>query len=121
GYDGCDVGIVTNVSKDHLGQKGIDTLEDLARVKQVVIDAVERDGTAVLNAQDRLVAAMAADTDARVIYFSLEAEHPVIRSHLAAGGDCVVVRDGAIVMESGGMPAIHIADLSSLAFALGGK
>ena len=55
-----DVGVVTNLSADHLGLRGIETVEDLARVKRVVIDAVNRRGTAVLNADDRLVAGMAA-------------------------------------------------------------
>src|SRR4051812_9925364 len=82
GYDGVDVGVVTNVSADHLGQKGITNLEDLARVKQVVIDAVYRDGAAVLNADDPLVAAMAADTDAKVIYFSVQPNNHVVAAHL---------------------------------------
>jgi cyanophycin synthetase len=48
GYDAVDVGVVTNISADHLGLRGVETVEDLARVKQVVIEAVHRRGTSGL-------------------------------------------------------------------------
>ena len=57
GYDRNDVAVVTNVAPDHLGMRGIDTLEQLADVKAVVVEAVPRDGFAVLNADDALVRA----------------------------------------------------------------
>ena len=56
GYQRNDVAVVLNVAPDHLGMRGIDTLEQLAEVKQVVVEAVPRDGFAVLNADDELVA-----------------------------------------------------------------
>ena len=58
GYDRNDVAVVTNVAPDHLGMRGIDTLEQLADVKAVVVEAVPRDGFAVLNADDPLVRRM---------------------------------------------------------------
>jgi cyanophycin synthetase len=82
-FDSCSVGVVTNVTSDHLGLKGINTLEELARVKQVVIEAIDDNGAAILNADDPLVAEMAAATDARVIYFSLNAKNHIIAAHLA--------------------------------------
>ena len=57
GYDRNDVAVVLNVAADHLGLRGIDTLEHLADVKSVVVEAVPRGGYAVLNADDPLVAA----------------------------------------------------------------
>src|ERR1700716_3076793 len=57
-FDWCSVGVVTNVSPDHMGLKGVNTLEELARVKQVVVENVHRTGAAVLNAEDPLVAEM---------------------------------------------------------------
>ena len=68
GYDYNDVAVVTNVSGDHLGLSGIETVEDLARVKRVIVEAVPRSGTAVLNADDRLVAGMASQCRGRVAY-----------------------------------------------------
>src|SRR5687767_2128993 len=58
GYQRNDVGVVLNVAPDHLGIGGVETLEDLAHVKGVVVEAVPRDGVAVLNADDPLVADM---------------------------------------------------------------
>jgi cyanophycin synthetase len=101
GYDAVDVGVVTNISADHLGLRGVETVEDLARVKQVVIEAVHRRGTAVLNADDRLVAAMAAATEAAVIYFSLDPKNAVINAHAAEDGRSVILVDGTIVLQTG--------------------
>jgi cyanophycin synthetase len=97
-FDECLVGIVTNISSDHLGMGGINTLEELARVKQVVIEAVAKDGAAVLNAEDPLVAEMAAATDAEVVYFSTDPNNHIIQAHIAEGGRCVFVEDGYIVL-----------------------
>ena len=63
GFDHCDVGVVMNVAADHLGLKGVNTLEDLARVKSVVPRAVSSKGYAVLNAEDPLVYKMREITD----------------------------------------------------------
>jgi cyanophycin synthetase len=100
-FDYCDVGIVTNVSADHLGLDGINTLEDLAQVKQVVVEVMHRDGAAVLNAEDPLVAEMAAATEARVVYFSSSPEHHVMAAHLATGGWGVYLDNNTIVLAQG--------------------
>src|SRR5215212_907814 len=85
-FDWCSVGVVTNVSPDHMGLKGVNTLEQLARVKQVVVENVHRSGAAVLNAEDLLVAEMAAATDARIVYFALDCDNYVLATHLGRGG-----------------------------------
>ena len=74
GYDRNDVAVVTNVTGDHLGLHGIDTVAQLAAVKSVLVDAVPRNGTAVLNADDPLVARMARQSDGQVIYFSMQTQ-----------------------------------------------
>ena len=71
GYDRNDVAVVTNVAPDHLGMRGIDTLEQLADVKAVVVEAVPRDGFAVLNADDPLVRRMRRRCSGSVVWFSL--------------------------------------------------
>ncbi len=71
GYDRNDVAVVTNVTGDHLGLGGIDTLGQLANVKGVVVEAVPRTGSAVLNADDALVYRMGRHCDGRVILFSM--------------------------------------------------
>jgi cyanophycin synthetase len=118
-FDSCSVGVVTNISADHMGLGGINTLEELARVKQVVVEAVRRDGAAVLNADDPLVAEMAAATDSDVVYFSTSPRQHVIAAHLAEGGRCVVIEEGAIVLAEGAS-RIELIDLERVAFTRAG-
>src|SRR5690606_29330773 len=86
GFERCDVGAVLNVSNDHLGQRGINTLEDIAWVKSVVVESVRKDGASVLNADDPLVAAMAESARGRIVYFSMhggEGASELVRQHIA--------------------------------------
>ena len=93
GYPYCDVGACLNVKEDHLGLRGIDTLEQLAKVKRIVVE-VARD-TAVLNADDPLCLAMADYTDAKSIcYVTMNPEHPLVREHIRAGGRAVALEAG---------------------------
>lgn len=120
GFDTCRVGVVTNIGADHLGLEGINTIEELARVKQVVVEAVEAHGAAVLNADDPLVAEMAAATDARVIYFSAHAASHVLKAHRADGGECVCIEDGKIVLHSGD-DRDELVELERVAFTYSGR
>jgi cyanophycin synthetase len=97
-FDRCDVGIVLNVAPDHLGLDGIDTIEDLAQVKAVVPLSASR--AVVLNAEDPLCVAMArrVHPDVEIIYFSMEADNPVLLRHLAEGGRATYLQDNAIVV-----------------------
>jgi cyanophycin synthetase len=119
-FDWCTVGVVTNISADHLGLKGVSTLDELARVKQVVVENVRKDGAAVLNAEDPLVAEMAAATDARVVYFTADPHNPVHDAHIAQGGACVYVENGAIMLAKSGQRD-ELVSLDRVPFTLGGK
>ncbi len=93
GYENCDTGAVLNIAADHLGLKGVDTLEDLARVKQIVVEVAK--DTAVLNADDELCLRMAEHTKARnLCYITMNASHPLVREHVRAGGRAVVLEQG---------------------------
>jgi cyanophycin synthetase len=100
-YDRCDVAVVLNVSDDHLGMDGIDTLEDLVRVKAVVAETAGR--AVVLNAEDQHCVAIGAGLDPQVerIYFSCTSTHPVLQRHLQDGGRAVYLDQGAIVLADG--------------------
>jgi len=74
GYDRNDIAVVTNVAGDHLGLGGIDTLGQLANVKGVIVEAVPRSGTAVLNADDTLVYRMGRHCAGRIVLFSMAKE-----------------------------------------------
>jgi cyanophycin synthetase len=102
GFDQCDVAVVTNIGKgDHLGLRGVDTVEELARVKRVVVEAVAPTGAAVLNAGDPLVAAMAAHCPGGVVWFAQDPDHAVLAAARATGGRAVSVRGGNVVFLAG--------------------
>ncbi|MEM9150525.1 MAG: cyanophycin synthetase [Cyanobacteria bacterium P01_F01_bin.3] len=95
-FDCCDVGIVLNVAADHLGIGDIDTIDQMAKLKAVVAEAVHEDGYAILNADDERVAAMAERVRAKVAYFSMDPKNPLVRSHLKQGGIAAVYEEGYI-------------------------
>jgi cyanophycin synthetase len=91
GYDRNDVAVVTNVTGDHLGLGGIDSIGQLANVKAVVVEAVPRAGTAVLNADDNHVYRMGRHCAGRVVLFSMatskaEDGYDRVDGHTSRGG-----------------------------------
>jgi cyanophycin synthetase len=89
----ADVGAVLNVQSDHLGLKGIDTLEQLAEVKRIVVEIARE--CAVLNADDDNVIRMSAHTDAKhLCYVTLNPQHAVVREHVRAGGRACALENG---------------------------
>jgi cyanophycin synthetase len=105
GYQRNDVAVVLNVAADHLGLGGITSLKQLAGVKQVIVEAVPRSGTAVLNADDPLVVKMAGVCSGSVIYFSMNPDNETLRRQASRGrrsvtieagrnGDLIVLRQG---------------------------
>ena len=98
-FDRCDVGIVLNVAADHLGLGDIETIDQMAKVKATIAEAVREDGYAVLNADDERVAAMADRVVGKVAYFSMNAENPLVRSHVQNGGIAAVIdEDGYLAI-----------------------
>jgi cyanophycin synthetase len=94
GYQRNDVAVVLNISGDHLGLGGITSMRQLAAVKQVVVEAVPRSGTAVLNADDPLVAGMARHCSGSVIYFSMDPDNELIRRQASRGRQAVTLEEG---------------------------
>lgn len=120
GFDLCDVAVVTNLAEgDHLGVDGVETIDDLARVKRCVVEAVAPWGAAVLKADDLLVAAMADRCPGDVIFFSRHHEHPLIATHRRQGRRVVFVRDRRIVAGRGDAETI-VAEVDRLPFTHGG-
>ncbi len=112
GYQRNDVAVVLNVTGDHLGLGGITSLRQLAAVKQVVVEAVPRDGVAVLNADDPLVAAMARHCSGSVIYFSMSEDNEIIRRQSSRGRRSVTVergRNGEMIVLRQGRKSMPLA------------
>jgi cyanophycin synthetase len=97
---------MTNIQADHIGQDGIETLEDIVHIKQLVAERVREGGTLILNADDEQLVRMpqhprVQDTQKTIVYFSLDPNNPHIRHHLAAGGTAFVKNGGAIEERNG--------------------
>jgi cyanophycin synthetase len=127
GYDYNDVAIVTNVTGDHLGLDGIATLDDLADVKAVIVDAVPRSGTAVLNADDPLVLAMAERCRGSIALTTTDGPTSggglAVARHLEDGGLAGRVENGVdgevLVVQRGSISIVRVA-LADIPLTLGG-
>ncbi|MFO0494950.1 MAG: cyanophycin synthetase, partial [Flavobacteriia bacterium] len=101
GFKNCDVAIVTNVEADHLGLKGIHTIEQLAKVKGVVPETVLPGGYAILNADDDLVYEMRRNLTCNVALFSLNEENPRIKALQRKGGITAIYENGYVTICRG--------------------
>jgi cyanophycin synthetase len=121
GFDECDVGVVMNVSADHLGLKGIHTVEQLADVKAVIPAVTKRDGHAILNADDALVLAMRDRSQADIVLFSVAeaGSNPALEAHLEKGGIAARIEDEQFVVRRGRL-RIPIARISEVPLMMGG-
>jgi cyanophycin synthetase len=97
-FQDCDVAVVLNVAADHLGLGDIQTIDQLAKLKAVVAETVHPEGYAVLNGDDRRVAAMADVVRGKVAYFSMDPENLLVRSHVQRGGIAAVYEEGYLVV-----------------------
>ena len=109
-----DVSVVTNVSADHLGLLGVDTIDQLAEVKAVITRVTRKDGWVVLNGDDPRTFAMRLGVDAGVCVFSRDPDSPSLRAVLTEGGRGVTLLDGVVTVLSGGGepdPLVPVVDV----------
>ena len=99
--DKADAAIVTNVSADHFGEYGIDSLEDLADVKLVVRHALGTDGTLVLNADDNVLLARASAQVCKVALFSFDDSHPALVANRISGGATCGLAEEQLMLSHG--------------------
>ena len=100
GFDDCQVGLLLNVAEDHIGNDGVEDLDELALVKSTVIEVVKDTGVSVLNADDTTVVGLRDRARGQVIYFSLHEENTIVKEHLSTGGTAVVLQGGDVVIQS---------------------
>ena len=120
GFKRCDIGIVTNVAADHLGLKGIHTIEQLAKVKGVIPEVVLPTGTAILNADDDLVYAMRENVKGSIGLFSMDENSKRIKRHAKNGGLSAIYENGYITIMKGEWK-IRITKAVNVPLTMGGK
>lgn len=120
GFGNCDIGIVTNVAEDHLGLKGIHTIEQLAKVKAVIPETVLPDGYAILNADDDLVYEMKRGINCNLALFSMDENNPRIQALQKLGGITAVYENGYVTICRGTWK-MRIMKAKDIPLTYGGK
>ncbi len=120
GFDGCDIGVVMNVTADHLGLKDINSLEEMARVKSIVPENVFKSGYAVLNADDKLVLNMRERLSCNVALFSMDENNPEIKKHIRKGGIACVYEHNFITLLKGQWK-LRVEKVINIPLTFGGK
>lgn len=119
-FQNCDVSIVTNISADHIGLGGIDSMEQMAKVKAVVPETTFKHGYAILNADDDLVYAMKDGLSCNVALFSMDEKNPRIVEHTKEGGYASVFENGYITIMKGTWK-IRVLKVTDIPVTYGGK
>ncbi len=120
GFNNCDIGIVTNVSEDHLGLNGIHSVEQLAKVKSIIPESVRHDGYAILNADDDLVYEMRRRVVSKVALFSMDENNPRIKKMQEEGGLTAIYENGYITICRGEWK-LRVTKAINIPITFGGK
>jgi cyanophycin synthetase len=120
GFDQCDVGVILNVSADHLGLGDIETLADMAHLKSVLAEAVMPNGYAILNADDPLVAAMAEHLRCQIAFFAMSPDNELVRHHTQQGGLAAIYENGYLSILKGDW-TLRIEQAMNIPLTLGGR
>ena len=120
GFNSCDIGIITNLQGDHLGISDIDTIEDLARVKSVVVKSVKKNGWAILNADDINCMKIANDLDCNIAYFSMDETSSNSKKLTKQNKILAVYENGFITIKKGEWK-IRIDKAAHVPLTFGGK
>jgi len=120
GFPNCDIGIVTNVSEDHLGLKGIHAIEQLARAKSVIVESVLPTGWAILNADDDQVFKMRKNVSCNVALFSMKEDNPRILKLQEKGGVTALYENGYVTLFKG-TKRMRVMKAENIPLTYGGK
>ena len=115
-----DVSVVTNISADHLGADGIDTLDQLAEVKAVITKITKSDGWCVLNADDPRTFGMRLGVKAKIWVFTRDPDSPSARSVLSGGGRVTTVLGGTVSVLTAGSDPLPVIDVVDVPMTLAG-
>ncbi|MPQ43011.1 cyanophycin synthetase [Clostridium tarantellae] len=120
GYDLADVGVITNITEDHLGCDNINNLQDLAHVKSLVVEAVKDDGYAVINGDDEYSVKILDRIKSKIIVFSLNKDNKVLNENLNKGNPCVYLDNDKIYVANNGKK-YFICAINEMPITLNGK
>ncbi len=119
GFSYCDIAVLTNIQEDHLGISDINNLDDLSRVKEVVIGSVRNDGWAILNADNKYCVKIGKNARCNVAYFTMDEKNTVVRDHCRKGGVAAIYENGFITIKKGDWK-IRIAKVTHIPITFNG-
>ena len=124
GYDWSDVSVMTNIELDHIGQDGIETIEDIVWIKQLIAERVREGGTLVLNADDRVLVELSRKerilrVPKKIVFFSMDPMNTTVHEHVAGGGTAYVLH-GAWIEEHTGTSQRRLLRAADIPVTLGG-
>ncbi|HEY5562532.1 MAG TPA: cyanophycin synthetase [Clostridiaceae bacterium] len=113
GYNLADVAVITNITEDHLGLDGIDTIEQLAMVKSLVAEAVKDEGVVVLNAADPVSLSIIPRIKCKTMFFSISGSNERLKENIRTGSTCIYAEGKYVILESikGKYPLMSIKDI----------
>jgi cyanophycin synthetase len=118
GYDWSDISVMTNIGPDHIGQDGIESVEDLVYIKSLIAERVREGGTLILNADDEHLARLmenprVSKLEKQIVYFSLRENNSLVACHIDAGHIAYFLRDGQVIEASDHReyPVLRVADI----------
>jgi cyanophycin synthetase len=120
GFGKCDVAVITNIQADHMGLSDIHTLEDMARVKGVVVESVKDNGYAVLNADNEHCVNIGKSAACHVAYFTMDENNPVVVEHCRMGGIAAIYENNFITIKKGEWK-FRVSKVSSIPLTFGGR
>lgn len=119
-YDYSDVGIITNITDDHIGIDGINSLEELAFVKSLVVESVKKDGYSVINADDPISLTITNRIKSNIIYFSKDKKNKYLTSNIKKGGFGIYLDENNLYLAKGQKKEL-LLDVNDIPITLNGK
>ncbi len=119
GVDRAGASLITNIAEDHLGDFGSRSLDELLDIKWVVSHAVETSGVLILNADDERLVGKSSAFPGAIVWFSLDAENPVVAAHRGNAGTAFLARGSALVKATGESEQV-ICDVGDVAITMAG-
>ncbi|OFI06178.1 cyanophycin synthetase [Clostridium acetireducens DSM 10703] len=113
-YDLADIGIITNIGEDHLGLEGINTLDDIAYIKSLVVEAVKDNGYAILNADDKMSYKIIDRIKSRLVLFSMKENSKLIKENIDKVDFAIYIKDNYIYFENSSkiLPIVKVEDIA---------
>lgn len=80
-YEEADVAVITNIREDHLGIDGINSMEELCKVKSLVGEAVKETGYVVINADDKWSMSILDRIKSKKVFFTLNSNNEILNKN----------------------------------------